>query len=98
MPYKDVQSLGLASSNEDRLLFEVRWLSERVRNLELIVHELMRGRVNKEIADGWTKSSVDRGWTPSINQIEGRGEQIAFLLDQVAPDKSGMQWPSKKPL
>lgn len=97
MPYKQVDHLPLTATNEDRLLFEIRWLTERVRNLELIVHEMMRNRINPELADGWLKTAHDKGgWTPSVSQIEGRGKQIAALLDVwPAEQYPASVWPPK---
>jgi hypothetical protein len=97
MQYKKVDSLGLNASDEDRLLFEINWLTQRVRNLELIVHELLRDRINKELADGWVDTANDKGgWTPTIDQIKGRGEWIAAVLDAWPADKSPSSvWPTK---
>ena len=97
MPYRRVDHLSLQASNEDRLLFEINWLTERVRNLELIVHELLQNRINKEIADAWLQTAHDKaGFTPSIHQIQGRGERIAAVLDAWPADQyASSVWPAK---
>lgn len=93
---REVKSLGLNSSPEDRLYFEIAYLRERVKNLELIVHELTRNRINKELVDGWITATHDRGFTPSVSAIEGRGERIAALLDVwPAEQYPSSRWPQK---
>lgn len=100
MRYKTVDSLGLMPTDEEKLLFELNWLRHRVRNLELIVHELMRDRINPEISEAWLKSAHDKGgFTPSVSQIEGRGKHIAEFLDVwPASEFATSQWPAKPDL
>ena len=96
MKYEKVTKLGLMPTGEERLLFEIAWQSERIKNLELIVHELLRNRINKELADGWLEATNSPGFTPTIDQIDGRGKQIAALLDiWPASEFDSSVWPEK---
>lgn len=93
---KKVEHLGLASSEDDQANFRITLLETRVRELEHIVHGLLRDRVSHEEADAWLDiAGGQKSFTPTIKVVEGRGQRIAATLDRW-PDKT--KWPKREPL
>ena len=89
------KSLSLMATNEEKLAFEVEWLNLRVANLEEIVTELLRGRVNKELVDGWLNTTRSPGFQASSAMIESRGKQIAYAIDRYPAENTQKTWPAK---
>ena len=88
-------SLPFTPTDRERFEFEITHLRQRVSELEDIVHELLRGRINKEIADGWRDTARNPGLPSSTSGLKGRGAQIADVLDRFEGQPS-QQWPEKE--
>ena len=72
--------------------FQIAWLHRRVENLEALVFELLRDRVNYEQLEGYRKTLENPGFTPSSNDIKNRGVQMAAYMQQ-GFDESVTGWP-----
>jgi len=96
MPDNSGQKLSPTASEAERTQFRLNWIEERCRNLEAIVHELLRGRVPKELADSWIASSEVKDWTPMISQLKGRGSSVAGMIDGLPADSAALKWPPKE--
>ena len=81
---KRVEHLGLQASEEERQNYRVTELEARVRELEHIVHALLRDRTHQDLADAWlsTTGGEPHTFTPNVNTIKDRGKQIAANLDR----------------
>ncbi|MBI5112340.1 MAG: hypothetical protein HZA68_10250 [Rhodovulum sp.] len=91
---KRVEFLGLAATEEERQNFRVSLLEARVRELEHIVHALLRDRVDEEQANAWLEVCENQNtFTPMVKAIEGRGKQIANNLDRWPGDQ---KWAAKE--
>lgn len=81
---KRVEHLGLQAPEEDRQNYRVTELEVRVRELEYIVHALLRDRTHQEFADAWllTAGGEPYTFTPNVMTIRDRGKRIAADLDR----------------
>jgi len=78
----DVTGLSMTPTDEEKFNFEIAFLRERVKNLELIVQELLRGRIAEGFVEGWVANCQTPGFTPMLASAQGHGERIAKLLDR----------------
>lgn len=79
-----VQHIGLTSSEAEKQNYRVTELEVRVRELEHIVHALLRDRTHQDQADAWlsTAGGETATFTPSVDMIRDRGKRIAADLDR----------------
>ena len=96
----NVEDLPLAPTQEEydpAIVLETRtavlesralMLETRIRELEHIVHALLRNRIDQAEADVWLMlSGKAHAFNPSVSVLHGRGKKIADDLDR---------WPGKQ--
>lgn len=81
---KRVEHFGLQASEEEKQNYRVTELEVRVRELEHIVHALLRDRTHQDFADAWlsTTGGEPYTFTPNVMTIRDRGKRIAADLDR----------------
>lgn len=92
--FKDESLPAMGATKEQLSQFQIAWLTRRVENLEDIICELLRDRVNHELLEGYMKSLSNPGFGPNSSYIKDRGKQIANMMDRGT--KENMGWPPKK--
>jgi hypothetical protein len=91
---KKIEMLSLQASEQERRDFQVNLLETRVRELEHIVHRLLKDRVHQEEADVWLELCENqKSFMPALSVIRGRGKRMAELMDRW-PDKQ--KWNEQK--
>jgi hypothetical protein len=83
---KQVHQLKATSTDEDALYFRITFLEARVRELEHLVHRLLKDRVDQSEADTWLRFSGAEGMTADVIEVRGRGQRMATSMDR-RPDE-----------
>ncbi|MGE7157547.1 hypothetical protein ACQKJ1_28020 [Methylorubrum rhodesianum] len=80
---KRVEMLGLTPTYEEWSNYRVTELEARVRELEHLVHALLRDRVRQEEADAWHELGGGQGsFTPMAAVFKDRGKRMAADMDR----------------
>lgn len=93
MPLIEDKTLPLAAATSDQVRdFQIAWLNRRVENLEAIVFELLRGRVNYEGLEGYKKTLANPGFGPTSAFLKDCGSRFAWEAQQAWPEEN-LGWP-----
>lgn len=79
---KQVLQLKPTSTDEDALYFRITFLEARVRELEHLVHRLLKDRVDQSEADAWLRLSSVEGITADVIEVRGRGQRMVTSMDK----------------
>lgn len=79
---KQVLQLKPTSTDEDTLYFRITFLEARVRELEHLVHRLLKDRVDQSDADAWLRLSSVEGITADVIEVRGRGQRMVTSMDK----------------
>jgi hypothetical protein len=79
---KQVLQLKSTSTEEDHLYFRITFLEARVRELEHVVHRLLKDRVDQSEADAWLRLSGVEGISADVIEVRGRGQRMVTSMDK----------------
>jgi hypothetical protein len=84
---KQVHQLKATSTDEDALYFRITFLEARVRELEHLVHRLLKDRVDQSEADTWLRFSGAEGMTdrgsrprPAYRHLDGQAARRTEMV------------------